>query len=232
MIDALAHYASLNDLSSDVFYRLGHRNDSVPSSSSKRDIVNIGTHTLHSHRTFLMFITQSLLLFRIRLSTYPSSYTISFQYFYTPLLFLAPFLSALSLLSFFILTLYSSSPLPLPLFFKDENLTEEEKGHDVQASQMRGVAVTMWALAGTAYYDLALEKDEQKAKKGKEKEKGKLKGVKDDDLSSSSSYFYESASACYQKALRWGVWGALPPVAGRTPPRSPELGSECRVLLW
>jgi hypothetical protein len=120
------------------------------------------------------------------------------------------------------------------LFLKDENLTEEEKEHDVQASQMRGVAVTMWALAGTAYYDLALEKDEQEAKKGKEKEKekGNRKRVKDDDLSSSSSYFYESASACYQKALRWGVWGALPPVAGRTPPRSPELGSECRVLLW
>jgi hypothetical protein len=43
VIDALAHYASLNDLSSDVFYRLGHRNDSVPSSSSKTEIVIIGT---------------------------------------------------------------------------------------------------------------------------------------------------------------------------------------------
>jgi hypothetical protein len=97
---------------------------------------------------------------------------------------------------------------------------------------MRGVAVTMWALAGTAYYDLALDRDEQEATKGKEK--GSRKGVIDDDLpsSSSSTYYYESASACYQKALRWGVWGALPPVAGRTPPRSPELGSECRVLLW
>ena len=96
---------------------------------------------------------------------------------------------------------------------------------------MRGVAVTMWALAGTAYNDLAVEKDEQEVKEEMEKEKGSRKRVKDDDLPS-SSYFYESASACYQKALRWGVWGALPPVAGRTPPRSPELGSECRVLLW
>ena len=98
---------------------------------------------------------------------------------------------------------------------------------------MRGVAVTMWALAGTAYYDLALERDKhEEMKRGKEK--GSMKEMKDDEVrsSSSSSYYYESASACYQKALRWGVWGALPPVAGRTPPRSPELGSECRVLLW
>ena len=151
-------------------------------------------------------------------------------FFYTPLLCLSSFFSALTPWSFFTLTLHSSLPLSLPLFLTEENLTEEEKGHDVQASQMRGVAVTMWALAGTAYYDLALEKDEQEAKKGKEN--GNRKRVKDDDLSSSSSYFYESASACYQKALRWGVWGALPPVASRTPPRSPELGSECRVLLW
>ena len=95
---------------------------------------------------------------------------------------------------------------------------------------MRTVAPTMWALAGTAYYDLALERDKHEEMIRGKKEKGnRNRVVAHDDLPFSSSYFYESASACYQKALRWG---AMPPVAGRTPPRTPELGSECRVLLW
>lgn len=98
---------------------------------------------------------------------------------------------------------------------------------------MRTVAPTMWALAGTAYYDLALERDKHEEMIRGKKEKGnRNRVVAHDDLPFSSSYFYESASACYQKALRWGVWDTMPPVAGRTPPRTPELGSECRVLLW
>ena len=46
VIDALAQYAALNDMSSDVFFKLGHRNASVHSnivsSSSKADVVSIG----------------------------------------------------------------------------------------------------------------------------------------------------------------------------------------------
>ena len=157
------------------------------------------------------------------------SNALSLSVFCLHLPLLSPFFSLFSLSLFFSSLLSISDRY---YHFKDERLTEEEKEYIKQSNQMRGVAVAMWALAGTAYYDLALERDKhEEAKKGKEK--GTRKGVTDDELSSSSSsYLYESASACYQKALRWGVWGALPPVAGRTPPRRPELGSECRVLLW
>lgn len=111
-----------------------------------------------------------------------------------------------------------------------------KREHNEATKEKRSSAISVWVIAGTAYFELAEHAERNKRNSGKKR-----------DVLGDATFWYQNAAHCFQRALRWGIArseregrrregmkGAaiLPAVSGRADPSAQELGTECRVLLW